>query len=557
MMKRCNRSSYLLSVCATVVAVICFRFSSVLPLHIHPTLTCPELLLHENNPQNLDTEVSQALKIPQLNVNNPVDYISQMKQLSDKQTASRLGCREYQAGLQSCVFSGIICANTSAAHDFPFLDFYLVDDTKRDVQEVPSDKWCRMRYQTSDPKYYSASRHWPILNDTIVPQGSCLSAYYRTLDSLLGKRLKQSTGGNIPGMKWVPSLHVLNMDYAKNNHNFHLLMDIVWMLDIVLWQQSLKLGSHPANDQAQLFENWKYIIMQHGKDDFRAQTSRDVNSLLYALVLQLPLSKLYPNLTRSEVRRAPDVPRKAVPFFKAYPKMERRILFHKDIHKNSDTDLVCAPRLTAGSKLGELGHERVCRDIRNRGWDFFGIQRPEMVHAGRVYFEQPPLTVLIMQRHISRKIDNAEELQTAIEKKLGKYGVKVIAATTKDLEEAENWVRLFSKAGVMVGPHGGQSMGMVWMPRNAAVVEVFPLGYMDYSYQLLAESCKIWYYEIRGELGKWSKATYKAKCGDHESIMTSPCAGFKHENIRAPIDEVVKTVRMAFAKQGHDMGTIL
>ena len=539
-----NRSAFLLTFCATVVVIACFLFSAVVPLHIRPLLTWSEPLS--------SVQINHAQY-----ENNPVDYISQLRQLSDKQSAVRLGCREYQAGLQSCVFSGIICTNTSAAHDFPFPNFYLVDDTKRDFEEVPSDRWCGRRYQTSDPKYFSASRHWPILNDTIVPQGSCLRAYYRTLDSLLGKRLKQSTGGNIPGVKWVPSLHVLNMDFVRDNHNNHLLMDIVWMLDIVLWQQSLKLGAHPASDHVKLFESWKYIFLQHGKDDFRAQTSRDVNRLLYALVLQLPLSKLYPNLTRSEVRRAPDVPRKAAPLFEAYPKLERRILFHKDIHKNSKTDLVCAPRLTAGSKLAHLGHERVCRDMRNRGWDFFGIQRPEMVRTGRVYFEQPPRTVLILQRHITRAIENEEELQTAIEKKLGKYGVKVVSASTKDLDEAENWVRLFSKVGVLVTAHGSQSMGMIWMPRNAAVVEVYPIGYMDFSFHLLAESCKIWYYEIRGKLGEQNKAAYKEKCGDHENIMTDPCRGFKHERVWAPVDEVVRTVRMAFAKQGHDMGTIL
>lgn len=87
--------------------------------------------------------------------------------------------------------------------------------------------------------------------------------------------------------------------------------------------------------------------------------------LLYSLVLRADLQRLYPNESR-EAMGIPARGRKAIPLQEAYPEWEQqqKLLFYDDMRLSQEhgaTDMICTSRLTVGSKIGNGGHERVCR----------------------------------------------------------------------------------------------------------------------------------------------------------------------------------------------------
>lgn len=397
---------------------------------------------------------------------------------------SRIGCRELQAGAQSCVYEGLVCIDTTGKpidqdddDDRPHA--YFVDDNQGDGGEPPSDKWCSFRHQSSDPRYYSASRHWPILKKTFFPQHSCLRGKYRTAASLFG-----SDNANMPKrirVQWLPSLSLVDLDFKAFNHNYHLLMDIIWLLDAALWQQSVDLRLRPGDltstsssphdfSLAYLFDSSpRHVYLPQSTANFSKQTDRDVNKLLYALILRLDLTRLYTarNISSRDIREPAETPREAAPLLEAYPNLihDQRLLFHDDIVRSNQYDYVCTPRFRAGAKIGNGAHERVCRDMRKRSYELYGIAEPEVVRLGRALFPQPPKRIIIYQRHVTRPIANVDELEHALREAFGKYGVEVERYTTAEVLTAEDQVRMFARAGVVVTPHGSQSMGQIWMPR--------------------------------------------------------------------------------------------
>jgi hypothetical protein len=397
----------------------------------------------------------------------------------------RVGCREYEAGAQSCVFEGIACVsvNGESVPTIPGLNalstVFLVDDELPDGTVVPSDDWCSFRHQSADPRYFGP-RHWPIRNDTVAPQWSCMNARYRTFESLLGSKV--STGAtfaeNAPQVMWLPSLWLVNLDYPANTHNNHLLKDIVWMLDVSLWHRSLQLRQSPLSEGivtsvTELFsDKSRHIFLPQSLTEFQVQTSKDVNRLLYALVLELDVHRLYPNMSSKDLRSPQSKNtslRRTVPLLTAYPELgaNSRLLFREDLVQNKSVDLVCTPRLTVGAKLADVGHERVCRNLRERAWELFGIEPPSMVRVGQIYYPRPPRRILVVQRHISRGFGNLNQLLNTLRTELGTpYGVEVEVMSTADLQTAEQYVRTFSRAGVVITPHGSQSMGQIWMPRH-------------------------------------------------------------------------------------------
>eukprot|EP00177_Eucheuma_denticulatum_P003198 GFKZ01005773.1.p1 GENE.GFKZ01005773.1~~GFKZ01005773.1.p1 ORF type:complete len:513 (+),score=39.30 GFKZ01005773.1:203-1741(+) len=383
----------------------------------------------------------------------------------------RIGCREMQAGGQSCVFEGFTCINTSSHKEFGRPEVYFLADNVPDGREVRGDNWCRLRHQSADPRYF-ASRHWPILEDTFIPQRSCLRALYRTQNSLFG-------GSDLStlNIKWLDSLWLVDLDYIDNSHNNHLVKDIIWLLDVVLWQKGMDLRRRPGDvstgeysgTAGHLFsEGPQHIYLPQGEEDFNRQTSKDVNRLTYSLILQRDLAALYPNFTAEDMKRPPTERRNAAPLLVAFPdiKNDERLLFHRDMIEKTPADLVCTPRFTSGAKIGNGAHERVCRYIRQRSYEFYGIQEPPMRRLGALYHPQPPKRLMILQRHVTRALANLKELEAAFRAEFEPHGVEVEVVSTKDIITAEDHVRTFSRAGVLFTSHGSQAMGQMWMPRH-------------------------------------------------------------------------------------------
>lgn len=372
---------------------------------------------------------------------------------------SRIGCREMQSGAQSCVFEGLSCINLSLHLPTNPPNVYLLSNLHADFQPLKHDSWCKLRHVSSDPRYYGP-RSWPIDNSTIAPRQSCMLAWYRTKKSLF-ENIQRNR------IKMLDSLWLVNLDYVSNPHNNHLIKDIVWLLDVKLFQSSLSL--QPFDDKSsmqpfRLFSDPPVIYPPQSRQNFSSQTSKDINRLTYSIILQQNLESLYPNLTTSQLHTAPDVPRVTAPLFEAFPSLEQPLVFHEDLRQNPDIDLVCAPKLVVGAKIGNGAHERVCREMRTKGYQLYGIPPLKTETAGYLKYPRPPRRVVILQRHITRGIQNLDSLVNGL--KHGLDNVEIEVVSTEKLDTAEGFVRVFSKVGVLITPHGSQSMGMIWMPRH-------------------------------------------------------------------------------------------
>lgn len=396
----------------------------------------------------------------------------------------RTFCHELSAKGQTCVFEGLMCIdvrNGGAEHE-PNKDnskpriLILNDSTPADAEgsEASTDNWCGMRHQSADPRYYS-SRHWPLLQDTVVPQQSCMEARFFRTDTVLRSDVR---------VKWVPSLALVNLDYVDNDHNTHLAIDLMWILDAVLHDESLayrprpgyRRHRHPTDMDGIIFRNDTVYYLPQSRVQFERQTTRDVNRLLWAMILRKDGRRLYyPDLSDDDLNKAPaarDVVRPAKPLLDAFPELveDGAFQFHGDLVADNETDLVCTARLTAGVKTGFSTHERVCRELRTRAYQTFDIQRPDVKRIGQINFPQPPKSILFLNRHVTRTIDNGEDIARRLREKLAYMNVPVEYETTQNLNSAEQWVRLYSSAGIVISPHGSHNMGEMFMQRYRYVI---------------------------------------------------------------------------------------
>lgn len=335
-----------------------------------------------------------------------------------------------------------------------------------------------------------SSRHWPLLNDTDVPQRSCLSAKYGRATTLA------DLAQNGHHTTWLGRLSLVNLDYAVNTHNNHLLKDIAWLLDSSLFEGSLRGKLDPGsivdgdnesdsdNDSNEdfdgLFSPYHKILLPQTRTQFEKQTSHDVNRLTYALILRKDVRKLYPQYSTAEdLAQAVRNNSKSIyttPLLEAYPELKSQLVFRSEDVRNTgaanggghqwqERETVCTSRLLVGAKMGDLGHERVCRYMRGQTYKALGIKRPDIVRLGQIRYPQPPKRLLILDRHVTRRLGNANQAVAELTERLGRHGVDVVYRTTKELATAADFVRLYSSAGVILSPHGSHNMGLIWMQR--------------------------------------------------------------------------------------------
>lgn len=456
----------------------------------------------------------------------------------------RVGCREYAKGGQSCVYSGVACVdvNTERAEKVVRPKLFIVDDSRIDGELVSSDRWCQQRHRSADPRYFGP-REWPLRTDLFAPRWSCLNAVFRRSEALFNGLHKSR-------VRWLDDFSLIDLDYVNNDHNNHYVKDIVWLLDVALWQATISASStsSTAGGVPVLFPPPKHILLPQSRADFIKQTRRDVNRLNFAIINQLNPELLYGGAGLSDAQAPP-----TQPLLEAYPELTNKLVFYGDERANTSVDLVCTRRLVVGSKLGDMGHERVCQHLRTRAWRLFGISEPPRAVSGFLQFPQPPKRVVLLQRHLTRKLHNVENVSDALRAAAESYGFEFELRTTKELKTAEDHVRFFSRIGVLLTPHGSQAMGGMWMPRHAALIEVFPPGYTDYAFNLLSGACNLWYYELQGLIPPGMEEVYRVKCGKKMNSFFDQCVQVKNANVVADVDEVVKTVVLALKRLGHAM----
>jgi len=215
---------------------------------------------------------------------------------------------------------------------------YLVDDTRVDGAVVESDIWCQKRSYSADPRYFGP-REWPS-HEYFAPRQSCLRAKWRTGKSLFSQRKLK--------VKWLDEFALVSLDYVSNNHNNHYLKDIIWLLDVVLWQRSISVpGTLPQERRIpELFSPPKFIVFPQSLKNFTQQTSRDVNRLNLAIILGMDPSALYSGQKR-DVRNHRMYTKQ---FLAAFPAAKKRLIFYGDERENSSTDLICTKKLIVGDQ---------------------------------------------------------------------------------------------------------------------------------------------------------------------------------------------------------------
>lgn len=459
---------------------------------------------------------------------------------NNKTHTVRIGCREYANGGQSCLYSGAACVDVQKKResiDGPLV--FIVDDNRTDEEIVTNDNWCNLRFKSADPKYYGP-REWPLRQNLFAPRFSCLKAKFRTSASLFG---------NInPGkVKWLKDMSLVSLDYVNNDHNYHYLIDIVWLLDVVLWQETMsRSGSQMAKSFPIWFRRPSHVLMPQTKVDFQVQTNRDVNRLNFAIIMQLDPHELYQGDMYTT-----DMSSRTRFLMDAYPKLKRMLTFYGDELADESVHLICTRRLVVGAKLGGLGSPQVCEHLRRKAWELYSVKEYPQGGAGYLSIAQPPKRLVLLHRHITRSFKNIEKLKKRIILASAKYDFEFEVVSTEALSTAKEQVMFFSRVGVLLTTHGGQCMGGIWMPRHAALIEVFPPGYTDYSFSLLANSCSLWYFELQGVIPNGMENRYRKKCGEKLYSVFDQCNEMKHEDFDADVDQVIRTVLLAFERVGY------
>lgn len=82
-----------------------------------------------------------------------------------------------------------------------------------------------------------------------------------------------------------------------------------------------------------------------------------------------------------------------------------------------------------------------------------------------------------------------------------------------------------------------------------------PVGYTDYTYNALSESCRLWYYELPSIKHPDVDADqYEDNCGQNTPHMLYPCDKLKALDLWVNVTQVVKTTRFTMERMGYAMG---
>lgn len=461
----------------------------------------------------------------------------------------RLGCREFPKRGQTCAYGGTTCVDMNDRKPF----VYFLSSTQKDFSEVSSDLWCEHREKSAHLFYWGGPREWPP-PASFAPRQSCLRAKWRSFESLFGGKQNKTQSK----IRWVPDLAYFKPDYRDDNHNNHYLMDMVWHLDLVIWNYKLNASVVGFPNH---FKPPNHIFLPQTRQEFDRQTSRDVNRLLFSIIFGMDLNQLYVEQKRTEIEGL-DGKLETRPLFKAYPYLNESIEFYEantesEPEKNVTlaTDLLCTKRLLVGAKLGDLGHDRVCTHIREESWDFYNITTPPNSYAatGYLHIDRAPRRVVLLNRHITRGFRNLDQVVAKLEKLSKQYSFEFEVASTRDFITAEDHVKFFSRIGVLLSTHGSQDMGVIWMPRYSALIEAFPPIYIDYSFRTLANTCNVQFFELYGKIPNELKDKYAEYCEEVKITQHyGQCSAMKNEPVLVDVEETGNMVLLALRKIGHE-----
>jgi len=157
---------------------------------------------------------------------------------------------------------------------------------------------------------------------------------------------------------------------------------------------------------------------------------------------------------------------------------------------------------------------------------------------------------VLRQRANYRGFLNIEDLETALRTAASEYNFEFEFPPVR-ANPVEEEVRIYANAGVLVTTH--HVPGALWMPKHSAVIEVHPPGFTDFTFNIRAKACNLWYFEIQGIIPKKYRSRYQRECGRKLNTPFNHCHSMRNYFVEAPVEETVQTVIKALTRLGHDM----
>ncbi|KAL6865061.1 hypothetical protein ACP4OV_016212 [Aristida adscensionis] len=208
----------------------------------------------------------------------------------------------------------------------------------------------------------------------------------------------------------------------------------------------------------------------------------------------------------------------------------RPILAALSVYPVIDLDADAEVRCFPAAQVGLESHRNLGVDEgRSRGghtmegfMDFlrstFSLPRPVSTPVSRSAGRKKPRLVLVLRRH-SRALTNEDDAVAAVRE----VGFDVVAAGPEEAQDMAAFAGVVNSCDVMVGVHGAGLTNMVFLPRNATLVQIIPWGNMKwpcwYDFGEPAPGMGLRYVEYEATA---EETTLKDKYGKDHPVFADP-----------------------------------
>lgn len=89
-----------------------------------------------------------------------------------------------------------------------------------------------------------------------------------------------------------------------------------------------------------------------------------------------------------------------------------------------------------------------------------------------------------------------------------------------------------------------------------AMIEIMPVGYTEYSFNMLSVPCKTWFYELHSMALPEHRPQYEEECGKDLPRMYHPCISLKSKDVYVNVTSMIPVVLHALERLGYNTGHI-
>ena len=185
---------------------------------------------------------------------------------------------------------------------------------------------------------------------------------------------------------------------------------------------------------------------------------------------------------------------------------------------------------------------RVLRSHRRYFWkpEDAASLRAQLFVNGPVNATWSGLHIGIVDRKGTRQILNLDEIEASIRKEYPSAIVERV--TMEDLKEPIKQFRWWSQQDVVLAGHGAGVVNMVFLKRNAAVIEIYPPHYYNLGFWTLGRAMGVRNYGyFNGH--KDPVADYRESSRGFQQRIA-----LRSANLEPPVDEIMKLVKQAVSE---------